>query len=155
MYKTEGFVVLGLLLILFVCAMLFMQGENYCDGRLKILNRTPTPVVFEAEQDSVFHSNSHSQVAYYIPGAITAPGDSTSKCCFDSRDCWPDVVTEHRPLFVFNADSLDAYYSFDSLLLKGQYCRLVVTRAELECSNWHIVVTEPPPGNLSNPNPHL
>ncbi|KUG08095.1 hypothetical protein [Solirubrum puertoriconensis] len=136
MKVSFGLVGIGALLFLSSCII------DYYDSRLLIINQNSSPVCVETFPDTIPNSKEMNYPEYYLTHIIS-PLDSAAQM-MPGKEGWIDEVhfSNNRKLniFIYNADSVRAYHSMDSLNRNKRYKRISLSLEELERLNWHVTI---------------
>lgn len=113
------------------------------DGRLEIINLTKHDIAVFWSPDTIPEYPSINDTEIYLRNQIMA-GNAASQPADDGN--WPKFVrnsfNNKLNLFIYNIDTLKAYNSIDTLIIKKLYRRLEYSMEELDQLDWKIKVQE-------------
>jgi len=128
--------------ILLLC-LATLLSSCFGDSRLMVINHTKSQIVFEHDAKNELATSELNNTEFYL-GRPLEVGDSTYVAEYGGS--WPNFFKRSKfqklNLFIFNFDTLKRYSGINYLVEHKLYRRFEFSEADLEKSNWQIIVKD-------------
>lgn len=125
-----------------ILLVLFLNGCDYYDRRLEIVNRSKNEIAVENYLDTVPNFPSLGKTEFYLEHRILLGG--SAKLTAIGKNGWPFSIIKSKNkklnLVVYNVDSLRKYQSIDTLIKKQIYTRYEFSEDEMKDKKWKVVI---------------
>jgi len=125
-----------------ILLVFFLNGCDYYDHRLEIINKSENEIVVENYLDTVPNFPSLGKTEFYLDHRIIQ-GDSAKLTAIGKKG-WPFNIIKSKNkklnLVVYNIDSLRKYQSIDTLIRRQIYTRYEFSEDEMKDKDWKVVI---------------